>query len=109
MAEALPAGCGGLAWRNRFTGISKLLWSLADSAAAGGFPAATRCQEWLIRLYHGVCGARPENVWHGRKYALCRLGLTVTLLTLIQNLYFPTPAAARRIDHCLAEFREPLD
>ena len=70
---------------------------------------AIAVQNNLIRLFHGVYGIDLANVWNGQKYALQKLGLISSPLTLAQEMDSLTDAAKARIEKCLADMKEELD
>lgn len=88
---------------------SKMIKKIAVCADAGDFAGASAAQEALIRVFHGVYGPALQNVWNGQKYALQRLGLIASPLTLAQEMDSLTPEACARIDACLEEYRAELD
>lgn len=99
--DGMICGMGALA--------SKIMVGLARAVDAGNIAEAVRLQNVLIRVFHGVYGINLENVWCGQKYALCRLGLIHSPLTLAQEMDTLTDARKQEIERCLAEFKEELD
>ncbi|MFA6815015.1 MAG: dihydrodipicolinate synthase family protein [Lentisphaeria bacterium] len=106
--EALMAGCDGI-----ISGMgalsSKMLVALAHAADNGDFVKARHCQNRLIHLFHGIYGIDLANVYNGQKYALMKMGLMSSPLTLAQEMDSLTPEAKQRIDQCLAEMQKELD
>lgn len=88
---------------------SKPMVELARAADRGDWNEARRLQELLIEIYHGVYGIDLANVWNGQKYALVKLGLIETPLTLAQEMTNLTNDVKKRIDDCLAKYRTELD
>lgn len=99
--DGMVCGMGALA--------SKPMVKLARAVDAGYFAEAIRLQNVLIRIFHGVYGTRLETVWSGEKYALCRLGLLSSPLTLAQEMDSLTDIRKREIEQCLADFAAELD
>ena len=83
--------------------------AIAKAAGQGDWQEAVRQQEFFIRIFHGVYGPNVENCWNGQKYALVKLGLIETPLTLAQEMSSLTDVAKARIEKCLEEFKEELD
>jgi len=106
--EALIVGYDGMLCGIGALG-SKLMVRLARAVDAHDITEAVRLQNRLIRLFHGVYGKQLQTVWVGQKYALKRLGLCASELTLAQGMGTLTEARKREIEDCLAEFREELD
>ena len=106
--EALFAGYDGM-----ICGMgalcSKMMKTLAACVDKGDIKGATAAQNNMIRLFHGVYGIDLANVWNGQKYALVKLGLISTPLTLAQEMDSLTDAAKVRIEKCLADMKEELD
>lgn len=88
---------------------SKMMRKLADCVEHGDIAGAVATQNDMIRVFHGVYGANIENCWNGQKYALVKLGLIETPLTLAQEMSSLTDVAKARIEKCLEEFKEELD
>ena len=76
---------------------------------AHDIPGAVAAQNNMIRLFHGVYGRNIGNCWNGQKYALMKLGLISTPLTLAQEMDSLTDTAKARIEKCLADMKEELD
>ena len=106
--EALLVGYDGMLCGMGALG-SKLMVGIARAVDAGDVAEAVRFQNRLIRLFHGVYGPDLETVWVGQKYALKRLGLCASELTLAQEMNTLTDTRKREIEACLADFREELD
>ena len=106
--EALLAGCDGMVCGMGAL-ASKAMVALAKAAERNDWAEAVRQQEWLIRIFHGVYGMDLANVWNGQKYALTRLGLIGSPLTLAQEMSSLDDAAKARIDKFVEEHREELD
>ena len=106
--EALLAGCDGMVCGMGAL-ASKAMVALAKAAERNDWAEAVRQQEWLIRIFHGVYGMDLANVWNGQKYALTRLGLIESPLTLAQEMSSLDDAAKARIDKFVEEHREELD
>ena len=106
--EALFAGYDGM-----ICGMgalcSKMMKKLAACVDAGDVKGAVSAQNNMIRLFHGVYGIDLANVWNGQKYALHKLGLIATPLTLAQEMDSLNDAARARIEKCLADMKEELD
>ena len=106
--EALIAGCDGM-----ICGMgalcSKMMKKLAACVDAHDIPGAVAAQNNMIRLFHGVYGRNIGNCWNGQKYALMKLGLISTPLTLAQEMDSLTDTAKARIEKCLADMKEELD
>lgn len=81
----------------------------ARAADRGDWNEARRLQELLIEIYHGVYGIDLANVWNGQKYALVKLGLIETPLTLAQEMTNLTDDVKKRIEDCLAKYRTELN
>ncbi len=88
---------------------SKMMKQLATCVDQGDVAGAIAAQNNMIRLFHGVYGVDLANVWNGQKYALVRLGLISTPLTLAQEMGSLTDEVRERIEKCLREFKEELD
>ncbi len=88
---------------------SKPMVELARAADRGDWNEARRLQELLIEIYHGVYGIDLANVWNGQKYALVKLGLIETPLTLAQEMNNLTDDVKKRIEDCLAKYKNDLD
>ena len=54
-------------------------------------------------------GSDLANVWNGQKYALVKLGLIESPLTLAQEMSSLDAAAKSRIERFIAKHREELD
>lgn len=106
--EALFAGYDGM-----ICGMgalcSKMMKKLAVCADNGDIKGATAAQNNMIRLFHGIYGMDIENCWNGQKYALHKLGLISTPLTLAQEMDSLTDMAKARIEKCLADMKDELD
>lgn len=106
--EALFAGYDGM-----ICGMgalcSKMMKNLARCVDNGDIKGAVAAQNNLIRVFHGVYGLDIENCWNGQKYALYKLGLISSPLTLAQEMDTLTDAAKARIEKCLAEMKSNLD
>ncbi|MBR1967502.1 MAG: hypothetical protein IKA22_12925, partial [Lentisphaeria bacterium] len=88
---------------------SKPMVELARAADRGDWTEAVRLQNLLIEIYHGVYGIDIGNCWNGQKYALMKLGLIETPFTLAQEMSSLTDAAKKRIEDCLAKYKNDLD
>ena len=106
--EALIAGYDGM-----LCGLgalaSKVMVAIARAVDQQNFPEAVNRQNDFIRLFHGVYGKKLENVWVGQKYALVKLGLIATPLTLAQEMSALTPSRQAEIEKCLADYKNILD
>ena len=106
--EALIAGCDGM-----ICGMgalcSKMMKKLAACVDHHDIPGAIATQNNMIRLFHGIYGRNIENCWNGQKYALMKLGLIASPLTLAQEMDSLTDTAKLRIEKCLACMKEELD
>ncbi|MBO4619202.1 MAG: dihydrodipicolinate synthase family protein [Victivallales bacterium] len=106
--EALLAGCDGMVCGMGAL-ASKAMVALAKAAERNDWAEAVRQQEWLIRIFHGIYGPDLSTVWNGQKYALMKLGLITSPLTLAQEMSSLDDAAKARIDRFVEEHREELD
>ncbi|MFA6815084.1 MAG: dihydrodipicolinate synthase family protein [Lentisphaeria bacterium] len=106
--EALMAGCDGL-----ISGMgalsSKMIVGLARAVDKGDFIESKHYQNRLIHLFHGIYGIDLANVYNGQKYALMKMGLISSSLTLAQEMDSLTAEAKVRITKCLTEMEEELD
>jgi len=106
--EALIAGYDGM-----ICGMgalcSKMMKTLATCVDNGDIPGAVKAQNNMIRLFHGVYCLDIQNCWNGQKYALQKLGLIATPLTLAQEMDSLDDAAKARVEKCLAEMKDLLD
>ena len=106
--EALLAGNDGMVCGMAAL-TSKPMVELARAADRGDWTEAVRLQNLLIEIYHGVYGIDIGNCWNGQKYALMKLGLIETPYTLAQEMSSLTDAAKKRIEDCLAKYKNDLD
>ena len=106
--EALLAGNDGMVCGMAAL-TSKPMVELARAADRGDWNEARRLQELLIDIYHGVYGIDIGNCWNGQKYALMKLGLIATPHTLAQEMSSLTDEAKKRIEYCLAKYKNELD
>ncbi len=106
--EALLAGNDGMVCGMAAL-TSKPMVELARAADRGDWTEAVRLQNLLIEIYHGVYGIDIGNCWNGQKYALMKLGLIETPFTLAQEMSSLTDAAKKRIEDCLAKYKNDLD
>ena len=106
--EALLAGNDGMVCGMAAL-TSKPMVELARAADRGDWPEAVRLQNLLIEIYHGVYGIDIGNCWNGQKYALMKLGLIATPHTLAQEMSSLTDEAKKRIEYCLAKYKNELD
>lgn len=106
--EALFAGCDGM-----ICGMgalcSKMMRRLADCCEQGDFAGARAVQNDMIRVFHGVYGTDLSTVQTGQKYALHKLGLIASPLTLAQEMDTLNDAARARVEKCLANMKKDLD
>ncbi|MBQ9502537.1 MAG: dihydrodipicolinate synthase family protein [Lentisphaeria bacterium] len=106
--EALIAGYDGM-----ICGMgalcSKMMKKLARCVDNGDIPGAVAAQNNMIKVFHGVYGIDIKNCWNGQKYALVKLGLISTPYTIAQEMSLLTDEAKKRIEKCLAQFKEELD
>lgn len=106
--EALIAGYDGM-----LCGLgalaSKVMVAIARAVDQKNFPEAVSLQNSFIRLFHGVYGKKLENVWVGQKYALVKLELIASPLTLAQEMTALTPSRQAEIEKCLADYKNILD
>lgn len=106
--EALLAGNDGMVCGMAAL-TSKPMVELARAADRGDWSEAVRLQNLLIGIYHGVYGIDIGNCWNGQKYALMKLGLITTPHTLAQEMSSLTDEAKKRIEDCLAKYKDALD
>ena len=106
--EALLAGNDGIVCGMAAL-TSKPMVELARAADRGDWSEAVRLQNLLIEIYHGVYGIDIGNCWNGQKYALMKLGLIATPHTLAQEMSSLTDEAKKRIEDCLAKYKDALD
>ena len=106
--EALLAGNDGMVCGMAAL-TSKPMVELARAADRGDWTEAVRLQNLLIEIYHGVYGIDIGNCWNGQKYALMKLGLIATPHTLAQEMSSLTDEAKKRIEDCLAKYKDALD
>ena len=106
--EALLAGNDGMVCGMAAL-TSKPMVELARAADRGDWSEAVRLQNLLIGIYHGVYGIDIGNCWNGQKYALMKLGLIATPHTLAQEMSSLTDEAKKRIEDCLAKYKDALD
>ena len=101
--EALFAGYDGM-----ICGMgalcSKMMRRLADCCDQGDFAGAREAQNDMIRSFHGIYGPDLSTVQNGQKYALMKLGLISSPLTLLQEMSSLTDEAKARIDACLKTY-----
>lgn len=101
--EALIAGCDGM-----ICGMgalcSQMMRELADCVDRGDIAGAVSAQNRMIQVFHGIYGADLSTVQNGQKYALMKLGLIASPLTLAQEMSSLTEAAKARIDTCLKTY-----
>ena len=106
--EALLAGCDGMVCGMGALG-SKFMVEIARAVEAGRLAEAVRIQNRFIELFHGVYGIDLSSVWCGQKYALCRLGLIASPLTLAQEMSVLTEDRKQQMEACLERMKEELD
>ena len=106
--EALIVGCDGMICGMGAV-CSKLMRKLADCVDAGDVAGAVAMQNRMIRVFHGIYGPNIETCQNGEKYALFKMGLIASPLTLTQEMSNLTDAAKARIEKCLEEFKDDLD
>ena len=106
--EALLAGNDGMVCGMAAL-TSKPMVELARAADRGDWTEAVRLQNLLIEIYHGVYGIDIGNCWNGQKYALMKLGLIETPYTIAQEMSSLTDEAKKRIEDCLAKYKNDLD
>ena len=106
--EALLAGNDGMVCGMAAL-TSKPMVELARAADRGDWSEAVRLQNLLIEIYHGVYGIDIGNCWNGQKYALMKLGLIETPYTIAQEMSSLTDEAKKRIENCLAKYKNELD
>ena len=106
--EALLAGCDGMVCGMGAL-ASKQLVALARAAENGDWAEAVRQQELLINIFHGVYGMGLKNVWNGQKYALMKLGIIQSPLTIAQEMSTLDENAKKRIDDFVDKYRDILD
>ena len=106
--EALLAGNDGMVCGMAAL-TSKPMVELARAADRGDWTEAVRLQNLLIEIYHGVYGIDIGNCWNGQKYALMKLGLIETPYTIAQEMTSLTDEAKKRIENCLAKYKNDLD
>ena len=99
--DGMLCGLGALA--------SKVMVAIARAVDQKNFPEAVSLQNSFIRLFHGVYGKKLENVWVGQKYALVKLELIASPLTLAQEMTALTPSRQAEIEKCLADYKNILD
>jgi len=99
--DGMLCGLGALA--------SKVMVAIARAVDQKSFPEAVNLQNSFIRLFHGVYGKKLQTVWVGQKYALVKLGLIETPLTLAQEMSTLTASRQAEIEQCLAEYKDILD
>ena len=88
---------------------SKMLKRVALAFDRGDYREAREAQKRLIRLYHGIYGPSVSDVWTGVKYAMYRMGIISSPFTFAQENDSLSEKSKRRIEACLAEFKEELD
>ncbi|MFA6930857.1 MAG: dihydrodipicolinate synthase family protein [Lentisphaeria bacterium] len=106
--EALFAGCDGMVCGMGALG-SKFMVGIARAVEAGNYAEAVHLQNRFIELFHGVYGIDLSTVWNGQKYALCKLGLISSPLTLAQDMSVLTESRKAQIDDCVERMKEELD
>jgi len=106
--EALFAGCDGMVCGMGALG-SKFMVGIARAVEAGDYAEAVRLQNRFIELFHGVYGIDLSTVWSGQKYALCKLGLISSPLTLAQDMSVLTEGRKAQIEDCVERMKEELD
>ena len=99
--DGMVCGMGALA--------SKVMVNLAKAVDAGNIAEAVRLQNIFIDVFHGVYGIDLANIWNGQKYALMKLGLCASPLTIAQEMSSLTDEAKKRIDAALENLKEELD
>ena len=106
--EALMVGYDGM-----ISGMgalcSKIMVGLAKAADRQDWAEANRLQNVLIGIFHGVYGINLSTVWSGQKYALTRLGLCQSPLTVAQEMSTLTDEAKARVEACLEAYQTELD
>ena len=88
---------------------SNIMVKMGRAIDAGDIAEAQRLQWLFIDICHGVYGPNMETTRPGQKYALMRLGLIESPLTLAHDMACLTDDAKKRIDACLDRFRAELD
>jgi len=88
---------------------SKIMVGLAKAADRQDWAEANRLQNVLIGIFHGVYGINLTTVWSGQKYALARLGLCQSPLTVAQEMSTLTDEAKARVEACLEAYQTELD
>lgn len=88
---------------------SKMLVDLINAFNANDIPTAKNIQKRLIKLYHGVYGEDFGSIWSGQKYALYKMGIISTPFTYAQEMSSLSDAVKKRIENCIAEFKNELD
>ncbi|MBQ7402172.1 MAG: dihydrodipicolinate synthase family protein [Lentisphaeria bacterium] len=99
--DGAVCGIGGLA--------SKMLVTLIAAFNRGDIATAKETQKKLIRLYHGIYGENIDCVWTGQKYALYKMGIISSPFTYAQEMDSLSDAAKKRIEACIATFKDDLD
>ena len=99
--DGMVCGMGALA--------SKIMVGIARAVDAGNVAEAIRLENCFIEVFHGVYGINLANVWNGQKYALMKLGLISTPLTLAQEMGSLDDAAKARIDKFIKAHKKELD
>ena len=99
--DGMLCGMGALA--------SKVMVGIARAVDAGQIAEAVRLQNIFIAIFHGVYGIDLATVWSGQKFALQKLGLIASPLTLAQEMSTLDAAAKQRIETCLKQYQKELD
>lgn len=106
--EALIVGNDGMLCGMGALG-SKLMVGIARAVDGGDYQEAIRLQNVFIRLFHGVYGIDLSTVTCGQKYALYRLGLIASPLTLAQEMSVLSDQRKREIEICLEQLKKEID
>ena len=88
---------------------SKMMKKLSSAVDRGDFAAAREAQNNMIKVFHGVYGIDISNCWNGQKYALVKLGLISTPYTIAQGMESLTGEAKKRVENCIAKYKNELD
>ena len=86
-----------------------MLVTLTAAFNRGDIATAKETQKKLIRLYHGIYGENIDCVWTGQKYALYKMGIISSPFTYAQEMDSLSDAAKKRIEACIATFKDDLD
>lgn len=99
--DGMLCGMGALA--------SKVMVAIARAVDAGEIAEAVRLQNILIAIFHGIYGPGLDTVWSGQKYALHKLNLIASPLTLAQEMSTLNDGVRQRIEKCLQLYQQELD